>query len=82
MNIDEMGVTELKALVYDEMFKIENAQKNIIQPAQQNIAFLNSKIGELLRKEQELLNATPLTSGFNNVEESKDAEEAKLTPID
>lgn len=64
MNIDELSVVELKALVYDEVTKIETAQKQIIAPAQQNIAFLNSKIGDLLKKEQEKLVTPPLTSGF------------------
>lgn len=45
MNIDQMSVTELKALVYDELVKVEQAK--------QNLQILNARIAELSKPAEE-----------------------------
>lgn len=58
MNLNEMDVTQIKAAMFDEYMKIEQAKATIIAPATQNIQILGKRL-------EELMEAPPPTShGF------------------
>lgn len=65
MQIDLNNKLQIKALLYDEMKKIEYAEVHIINPARQTIEYLSKKLQELIEKEN-----TPVSIGFDNTDSS------------